>query len=230
MCPHVVPRYFFTDIGFHWNNGAPAVWPVSEGGSQITHGGFWGTVFWLHWTGCKNVLCTAGEGSFTTDCNRAGQFINVISIPWCNTRYHHKLCFAGFKGRITVKWCNLPDGSSCSTICLYPLGPCPHCIFFFWQKTAGWELGERWDEVYDWGLTWWFNATFTAVWHTQLTTGLQHVGWWKHRLLFLCYDGRNKLLLRFLSYQGDETRLIQYMMGCLKKSDGENTSTFLKSS
>lgn len=66
ISPCILPRYFFTDIRLRWSYGVHAFWPVSAGGSQITHGGFWGPVFWLHGTSCKNMLCAAGEGWLTT--------------------------------------------------------------------------------------------------------------------------------------------------------------------
>lgn len=110
MSPAIVPRYFFTDIRFRWNNGVLTVWPISEGSSQITNGGFWGTLLWLHRTSCKNLLCTASEcpltterntlkivlaltlwvnlafPSFVLDVNRKRSPSTHSSIRWCQTR------------------------------------------------------------------------------------------------------------------------------------------------
>lgn len=94
--PCVAPRYFFTDFRFRWYHGAPTVRPVSEGGSQITYGSFWGTFLWLHWASCTDVLRTAGEGPSTMACNLNVSVSVLVSTPqmilfhWVSTSPLHR--------------------------------------------------------------------------------------------------------------------------------------------
>ena len=105
MSPRAVPRYFFPDIGFRRNNGVRTVWPIPEGGSQITHGGFWGTFVRLHRTSDKTCFAQQVRNRPTAECdalvtcdwfsidvvgesliNRKRSPSTHSSIRWCQTR------------------------------------------------------------------------------------------------------------------------------------------------